>query len=183
MILFPKKVLIVSELPPNTVRDSLRARAEEWRESMLTATGNRAGVIGWRLKEKGERITIRARISGRNDFLPHFVGVVRASDSGSLIVGELRCSWYARLFTTVWFTAITSAPALAVAEASPAVPIGERLLGAFFLYTCLAALMSAGWWLVKRENRQPTAAMLEVLAMAAEGVSISSSETIAPHGA
>lgn len=182
MIFIPEQVSIASELPPNVIRDRLRARAKEWRESTLTETATKAGIIGWRVKEDGECVTVRARTRGGNAFLPHFVGIVRASDAGSHLSGELRISWYPRLFMFVWFASASIAPALALVEPIPAATIGERLLEASLLSIPCAALFAAGRWLVDLGSRKPATAIREVLAMATSGIVETSSETIAPRG-
>lgn len=93
-----------SDDPPVVVVERLRARAKEWRESTLTTRARAAGIIGWVLGEAGQRIVLRPLIVGQNGWLPHFVGEVRATESGSRVIGELRLHWFSRGFMLVWFT-------------------------------------------------------------------------------
>ena len=182
MILNPESVSIASELPPNVVRDHLCARAKEWRESALTETAKKAGIIGWRVKENGERITVRARMGGRNSFVPHFVGFVHASGTGSLLCGDLRLSWHSRLFMTIWLTAVAIAPALAVVDPLTGDTAGKRLLGGLLLLIPSAALFAAGRWMVQSGRRAPAAAIRELLTVATERTAEPSNASIASLG-
>ncbi len=167
MLLKPDRVWVASSLPPDVVRDRLRERAKEWRESALTSTARDAGILGWVVREKSDRIILRAQISGRNSFMPHFVGVVHPYASGSCVKGELRLNWFSRLLMLGWLAGVAIAPLLALVEPVPDATLGERLSMGVFMIPPLAALFVFGLWMVRHSSRPLATAIVEVLNAAA----------------
>lgn len=164
ILLQSESLRIESSDPPALVLERLRGVTSEWRESRLTPAARRAGLIEWKLREHDGTLVIRARISGRNGFLPRFVGTVEASARGSLIVGQLRFNWFTRVFMTVWFCGVASAPLFALFEPIPGVAwFSERILLAAFMLVPAAALFSLGVLLVNYGSSPPIRAFRELL--------------------
>jgi hypothetical protein len=167
MLMKPDRVWITSSQPPEVVRDRLRERAKEWRESALTSTAREAGILGWVVREKSGHIILRPRIAGRNSFAPHFVGVVDPHASGSCIRGELRLNWFSRLVMLIWLTVVAAVPLLAVVESVAGENLGERLfIGGLMIFPA-AALFAFGLWMTRRSSRPLATAIVEVLNAAA----------------
>jgi hypothetical protein len=169
MLLRSEHLDITSSDPPAIVLQRLRGVTSEWRESQLTPAARRASILGWKLRESGDTFVVRARIAGRNGFLPRFVGTVEASPSGSHIVGQLRLNWFSRIFMTVWFGAIASAALLALFGVISGVDWGgERIWMAVFMLLPAVALFSFGVWMVDRSSGPPIRAIRELLATVAD---------------
>jgi hypothetical protein len=164
ILLQSESLRIESSDPPALVLERLRGVTSDWRESRLTPAARSAGLIEWKLREHDGTLVIRARISGRNGFLPRFVGTVEASAPGSFIIGELRFNWFTRVFTTVWFCAVASAPLFALFEPIPGVAwFSERILMAAFMLVPAAVLFTVGVLLVIYGSNSPISAFRELL--------------------
>ena len=170
MLLRPERVSISSDDTPSAVLERLRTAASEWRESRLTALARSAGILGWKLRVSAERVTLRAQIGGRNGFLPHFIGAVEARGAGSIITGEIRLSWFSRVFALVWLGGVGIGPLLALIEPVPGQTFGEHLVWALIMVVPCGALFALGRWGISRSYEAPALALEEFLRSTARTV-------------
>lgn len=102
MLLQPEPVRIPSPDASAIVLERLRRTAAEWRETAFLPHARAAGIAGWILRESDAGVVF-VRKGWCGPFMPAFKGRVVDTQSGSVIVGELR-AWAlgARTMVTVW---------------------------------------------------------------------------------
>lgn len=168
MLLHSEPLRFESAASAADIEHALRAAGAEWRESTLPATARAAGIIGWKVRILSGRLVIRARITGQNSFLPHFVGRLRDVPTGSVLDGELRLSWFPRAFILLWLTLAGGAPVMALIMPMPDAGIGEHVVAALFMLLPAIGLSSFGLWLARRGWTAPVVAFKEFLTRATQ---------------
>ena len=166
MLLHSESIRLDSAAAPDAVVGALQATAAEWRESKLSDAARAGGILGWKVRMRGDRIVIRARIGGRNGFLPHFVGRVNTAPGGSVLIGELRLSWFPRMFMLIWLSLAGGAPVIALFEPVPGFGIRDHIFGAFFMLVPAIGLFSFGLSMTRRSWAAPAAAFKDLLSQA-----------------
>ena len=163
MRLHSETIRLAGAASPEAVVEALQATAAEWRESKLSAAERAAGILGWKVRIRDDRVVVRARISGRNGFFPHFVGRLRTTSSGSVLVGEIRLNWFSRLFMLIWLSLAAGAPVIALVGPIPGAGVGEHVLAALVMLVPAIGLFSLGLWMARRSWAAPTLAFKELL--------------------
>ena len=179
MLLHSERLSFDSAASPDAVVGALKTAAAEWHESKLSAAARAAGILGWKVRVRDDRVVVRARIGGRNGFLPHFVGRLNTTPGGSVLSGELRLSWFSRAFMLIWLSLTGGAPVIALFEPIPGAGIGEHILVAFFMLPPAIALFSLGLWM-RRGWAAPAIAFRDFLAQAC--TSSPKPDTLTPTG-
>jgi hypothetical protein len=133
MLLHSETIRLDSAKSSEAVVAALQTAVAEWRESRFSATARAAHIIGWTMRIRDDRIIVRARIRYPNSSLPHFVGRVTTTPDGSVLIGELRLSWFPRVFTLVWLSLAGGAPVIALFGPIPGAGVGEHIFAALFM--------------------------------------------------
>lgn len=167
MLFRPNSLDISSPLRRDALAEALRLAGAEWRESTLASTARAAGILGWKVRVQNDEIIVRARIAGRNGFLPYFSGRIVDAGVGSRLSGELRLGVFTRAFALLWFGGLVVGPFAALFQTGAGDSVGERLVVSFVMVIPCFALASFGVWMARRSYSPPAQAFHEWLSRVA----------------
>src|ERR1043166_8777511 len=106
MLLASERVAFASDRSPDELAEAFQKAGSEWRESTLSQTARRAGIIGWKVRVDHLQVRVNPRISGRNSFLPRFVGRIAADDGTARLEGRFQLHPFSRGFLILWLGAL-----------------------------------------------------------------------------
>ena len=142
-----------SPLPATRVLDRLRADAEDWHESRLSAAARQRNLYGFALRIRGHRFRLRVRGAQQNAFAPICEGEVLDAHSGSRIIATFRLPRLTVVAGIVWVSAI--AAGVIVTPWSPVVDsLGEGLLAALFMAIAAALFLSVAYAVLRYLQRE-----------------------------
>jgi hypothetical protein len=163
MLIHPESLTITSTLSPAALADALRTAGAEWREGKLSPAARAAGILGWKVQIREDRVRVRARIAGRNSFAPYFVGIITTGESGALLTGQLRLHPFSRGFLLLWCGLLIVGPFASLFQPGAGKYFGERILVALIMTVPCVALLSFGIWMADRGYQPPASAIKEWL--------------------
>ena len=137
-----ERVEIAAALPRETVLHRLRQSTANWRSSTLAPTALAAGVDGWTLEERPDRIVLLPRPARGGIPLAIFVGEIATSSAGSRISGVIRLHRAALIALIVLIGMAVLMPIGALFESVPRADWHQHVLKARTLALYSAAFVA-----------------------------------------
>jgi hypothetical protein len=142
-----------SALPASVVLDRIRADAEDWRESRLSAAARERSLYGFALKIRKRRFWLRVRGGSTNPFAPICQGEVADAHVGSRIVATFRPPRLTVIAGVLWIGAIVAGVIMAPWSPPVRSPL-EGIAAALFAAVAATLTISLGYGIAHFYRRE-----------------------------
>jgi len=163
-----RDVEMSSDVAPAAVLERLRQLAANWHGSKLAPLALQAGIYGWAIEERGERLVVRPRASLWGTPVAIFEGTVQRSSSGSDISGQIRLHPLTRLFLIAVIIVAAAVPLGALFESVPREDWHQHVARAGKILAISTLIVAAGLAMVSGGLRMVGRHIVALLTAAAQ---------------